>query len=381
MTSSYQSPRARLKSIVASPGFTMVPGACDPLTARQIESAGFQAVYLTGRGILPGPGLSRHRTPHHDRDNAMGARVVAAVGVPVIADADTGYGNALNVIRAVQEFERTGGGDPSGGPGLPQTVRPLRGEAGRLPGRDGGQDHSCGGHPARRGFLLIARTDARAVHGFEDAVERMHAYVQAGADIAFEEAPQSLAELQEIPLRLPTVPLLVNIFEGGKTPVVRADELEAMEYRLGIYPSQTQRVGGVRAVQRVLQVMREEQRRARQRGGRGQLRRAGSPGGELRVAAEGGQIRAIRPSRPNLLSHSGFAIPASPVAPLGCGDSLDPELSPAGTSSLAPNHEPCRRRLFPEPRNPLGWALLADRSPTTFMVSFFILRKLRERAS
>jgi 2-methylisocitrate lyase-like PEP mutase family enzyme len=242
--------------MVQRTGFTMVPGAVDPLTARQVELAGFDAVYLTGGGYSRAQGFPDIGLLTMTEMTQWVARVVAAVSIPVIADADTGYGNALNVIRAVAEFERTGAAAIH----LEDQVFPKR--CGHYEDKAViSKDEMVGKIKAAvdtrddERFLIIARTDARAVTGVDDAIDRVHAYLEAGADIGFVEAPQSLQELQDIPRQLPQAPLLVNIFDGGKTPFVNADQLEAMGYRIGIYPSQTQRAA-IRATNDALRQLR-----------------------------------------------------------------------------------------------------------------------------
>lgn len=233
----------------------MVPGAVDPLSARLVEAAGFSAVYLTGGGYSRAQGFPDLGLLTMTEVTQWVGRVVGTVTVPVIADADTGYGNALNVIRTVQEFERTG----ASGIHIEDQVAPKR--CGHYEGKDVislaemvGKIRAAVDSRRDERFVIIARTDARAVNGLDDAIERMHAYKEAGADVAFVEAPQSRHELEVIAERL-TGPLMVNMFDGGKTPFVDAADLEKMGFSIGIYPSQVHRAQ-IRASQRVLAELR-----------------------------------------------------------------------------------------------------------------------------
>ena len=185
------------------------------------------------------------------------ALIVEHAGVPVIADADTGYGNALNVRRTVREFERAG-------------VAALHLEDQTSPKRCGHYEDKALISTAEMSqklraardaaedpdLVLIARTDAIAVEGLDAAIERARAYAAAGADVLFVEAPVSEAQIETIARSLPC-PTLINMFEGGKTPLVPLDRLEAFGYRIVIVPSDLQRAA-IRAMQDVLTVMRRD---------------------------------------------------------------------------------------------------------------------------
>jgi 2-methylisocitrate lyase-like PEP mutase family enzyme len=170
------------------------------------------------------------------------AQVVAAVKLPIIADADTGYGNAVNLVRTVREFERIGVAAIH----IEDQITPKR--CGHLDGKEvislGEMEKKLEAALAARtdsDFCIIARTDARGVHGFDDAIARARSFAKLGVDAIFVEAPQSEQELAEIPRRIPDVPLLVNVFKGGKTPMLPIKRLQQMGYRIAIYPSETQR--------------------------------------------------------------------------------------------------------------------------------------------
>ena len=248
--------RQKLRALLAEGGYTLVPGAFDPLSARLVEKAGFAAVYLTGGGYSRACGYPDIGLLSLSENVHFVAMAVEAVAIPVIADADTGYGNALNVIRTMREYEKTGVAAFH----LEDQVFPKK--CGHYEGKAVVAKAEMVGKikaavDARRDpdLLLIARSDARAIEGLEAAIDRVNAYLEAGADIGFVEAPQSVEELRRIPTALEG-PALVNVFEGGKTPMLAANALREMGFRLGIYPSQTQRAA-IRAVERVLAALKE----------------------------------------------------------------------------------------------------------------------------
>ena len=232
-----------LRERMAAPGIVVAPGCYDYISARLVEVAGFDALYVTGSGVS----MSALGAPD------MGAlsfgeildrvrRICDAVSIPVIADADTGYGGPLNVIRTMREFERAG-------------VSAVQFEDQEWPKK-------CGHEPGRKvassremeqrikaaadarvdaDVMIVARTDAIALEGFEAALERAERYREAGADILFVEAPQSEAELGQVPRRL-GVPCLANMVEGGRTPVLPFPTLEALGFKVAIYPNSLTRL-------------------------------------------------------------------------------------------------------------------------------------------
>src|SRR5580692_2985109 len=249
--------RQALRRLIAQGGYTMVPGAYDTLTARLVEAAGFAAVYLTGGGYSRASGYPDLGLLTLTENTQFIGRTVEAVTIPVIADADTGYGNAINVIRTVREYEKTG----VAGFHLEDQVSPKK--CGHYEGKEVIERAEMVGKikaavDTRRDaeMVIIARSDSRAIEGLEAAIDRVNAYLEAGADVGFVEAPQSVEELRVVG-RSVNGPNLVNVFEGGKTPMLAASELAAMGFRLGIYPSQTHRAAS-RAAQRVLAVLKED---------------------------------------------------------------------------------------------------------------------------
>ena len=232
-------PRRRLRALLAGPGPVVAPGAYDAMSARLIEQAGFDVVYMTGFGTTaaltgrPDVGLL---SATEMVDNAR--RVVAAVDVPVIADADTGYGNAINVVRTVQLYEQAG----VAGLHLEDQVLPKK--CGHMSGKTVISAAEMVGKieaavAARRDpdLVLIARTDAAAVEGLDAAVERARAYAAAGADLLFVEAPRSESDIATVADALAgTAPLVFNWAEGGRTPPLRLDRIAELGFTLVLFP-------------------------------------------------------------------------------------------------------------------------------------------------
>ena len=216
----------------------LAPGCYDALGARLVEEAGFSAAYMTGFGSaasrLGRPDIGLMTLPEMV-DNAR--RIAQAVDIPVIADADTGYGNSINVIRTVREYETAGVSAIH----LEDQVMPKK--CGHMSGKQvvpAGEMAAkvSAAVAARRSpdFLIIARTDARAVEGLDAALARARIYREAGADALFVEAPQSEAEIEAVARTFPDVPLLFNYAEGGKTPPVTYERLRELGFSLVIFP-------------------------------------------------------------------------------------------------------------------------------------------------
>ena len=250
-------PRQRIRSLIGGDGYTIVPGAYDTLTARLVEQAGFDAVYLTGGGYSRANGYPDLGLLTLSENVRFIGLTVEAVGIPVVADADTGYGNAINVIRTVREYEKAGVAAFH----IEDQVSPKK--CGHYEGKEVistaemvGKIHAAVDTRQDPDLVIIARTDARAVEGLQAAIDRVNAYLEAGADVGFVEAPENAEELRIVGRQVKG-PALANVFEGGKTPMLSARELEAMGFRLGIYPSQTHRAA-IRAAQRVLTALKED---------------------------------------------------------------------------------------------------------------------------
>jgi 2-methylisocitrate lyase-like PEP mutase family enzyme len=250
--------RQILKQLFKRDQLLVAPGCFDGLSARLVEEAGFEAAYLSGGALARSMGVPDIGLATMSEVIERAAQVVAAVKIPVIADADTGYGNAVNLVRSVREFERTGVAAIH----IEDQITPKR--CGHLDGKEviplAEMEKKLQAALASRSdpdFLIIARTDARGVHGFDDAINRGRAFAKLGVDAIFVEAPQSEAELEEIPRALPDVPLLVNVFKGGKTPMLPVERLQQMGYRIAIYPSETQRAA-IHAMRQALGLLKRE---------------------------------------------------------------------------------------------------------------------------
>jgi 2-methylisocitrate lyase-like PEP mutase family enzyme len=227
---------SRLRALLEPSGMLVGPGAYDCITAKLIEQAGFAAVYMTGAGTAAALGYPDFGLVTMSEMVANARRIAAAVEVPVIADADTGYGNELNVFRTVREFER------SGVAGIHIEDQEFPKKCGHLDDKQviPREDFTAKIRAAVAGrrdpdFLIIARTDSRAVVGFDEAVARANAALAAGADMAFVEAPQTRDEVAAVP-RFVKGPCLLNVVRGGKTPDLDLKEAEAMGYKLAIVP-------------------------------------------------------------------------------------------------------------------------------------------------
>jgi len=248
---------ARLRERLTQAEILVAPGVPDALAARIAERAGFEAVYFTGAGFsythLGAPDLGL--VSLSETVWRLGA-IAEATRLPVIADGDTGYGNALNVGRTVHEFERAGAAAIQ----IEDQTFPKR--CGHLTGKTLISVEEMVGKlraaaDARRSeMLIIGRTDARGVEGFEAALERAHRYKDAGADVLFLEAPESLAELERIARDLPP-PAMANMVEGGATPMMTAAELGAMGFRLVIFPGAAVRVSAA-AMLRMMTTLRKQ---------------------------------------------------------------------------------------------------------------------------
>jgi 2-methylisocitrate lyase-like PEP mutase family enzyme len=240
-----------LKSMLNGGRIVVAPGAFDGLSARLVEQAGFPAVYASGGAIARSTGVPDMGLITPDEIVQRLSEMVEAVGVPVIADADTGYGNALTAQRAARAFERAG-------------VAAFHLEDQTFPKKCGHYDdkalvpkpemvqrlHAVRDALHDPDFIVIGRTDAIAVEGYEAALDRAAAYLEAGADMIFVEAPTTEAQIADIARRLPGFKL-INMFHGGKTPLLPAARLHEFGYHVVIIPSDTQRAA-IKAMQRVL---------------------------------------------------------------------------------------------------------------------------------
>ena len=251
------STRQQLKQLVEARSGLLVPGAFNALSAKVVADLGFQAIYVTGAGVtnmwfgMPDQGfMGLHEIAEHT------ARIRDAVEVPLIVDADTGFGNALNVIHTVRTLERAGADCIQ----LEDQVAPKR--CGHFNGKEvisteEAVDKIKAAVDARRdgNLLIMARTDAAATHGFEAAVERAQRFAEAGADILFVEAVTEAEQVRALPQRLPT-PQLMNMVIGGKTPIFNADQLAKMGYGIVLYANAALQ-GAVMGMQKTLTTLRD----------------------------------------------------------------------------------------------------------------------------
>jgi 2-methylisocitrate lyase-like PEP mutase family enzyme len=226
----------RLRVLLQGEAMVVAPGAYDGLTARLVMQAGFPAVYMTGAGTSVAHGYPDFGLLTMSEMVENAARIVRAVDVPVIADADTGYGNELNVVRTVREYERCG----VAGIHIEDQVSPKK--CGHLDDKEIvprdeyiAKVRAAVAAKCDADFMIIARTDARAVAGFDEAVARANAALASGADMAFVEAPQTMEEVAAVPRRV-AGPCLLNVVRGGKTPEVDFRNAREMGYRLVIVP-------------------------------------------------------------------------------------------------------------------------------------------------
>lgn len=236
----------RLRELLAR-GAVVMPGAFNALTALQIERAGFEALYISGAALSAARGLPDIGLLSMTEVVAEAAAVARAVALPALADADTGYGPPLTVARTAREFEGAG----LAGLQLEDQESPKK--CGHLPGKRLVPAYEMAekigaAAQARQSpdFLIVARTDARAVEGLEAAVRRAAAYVEAGADAVFPEALETAEEFRAFAQALSkqgiTVPLVANMTEFGKTPYLSAGDFEALGYRLILFPVSALRV-------------------------------------------------------------------------------------------------------------------------------------------
>jgi 2-methylisocitrate lyase-like PEP mutase family enzyme len=242
----------RLRELLDGDGIVVAPGVYDGLSARIATAAGFSALYCSGGAVARSTGVPDLGLLTMTEVLARLREVVDATTLPVIADADTGYGNAVNVVRTVREFERLGAAAIH----LEDQVAPKK--CGHYAGQqlvsaDEMVQKLRAALDTRREMLIIARTDARGQAGLDEAIRRGRLYAEAGADLVFVEAPVSRDEIEVIARSIST-PLLINMFEGGRTPLLPATDLADLGYRLMIVPSDLQRAA-IRAMQIVAEAL------------------------------------------------------------------------------------------------------------------------------
>lgn len=226
----------RLRTLLASGEMVVAPGAYDAITARAIQYAGFPAAYMTGAGTSMSLGYPDFGLLTMTEMVDAAARINRSIDIPLIADGDTGYGNELNVVRTVQEHERAG----TAGIHIEDQVSPKR--CGHLDDKEvvsrnefAAKIRAAVHARSDQDFLVIARTDSRAVAGMAEAIDRCKLALDCGADLVFLEGPQSIDEIQSIPSAVGG-PCMLNMVFGGKTPLLNLREVAQMGYVLAILP-------------------------------------------------------------------------------------------------------------------------------------------------
>ncbi len=242
-------------------GAILMPGAANALAARVIADLGFEAIYLSGAGLtntyLGMPDLGFVSLPEIAQHTST---IRNTTDLPIVVDADTGFGNALNVHHTVRTLERAGASAIQ----LEDQVNPKR--CGHFSGKDvvdlnEARSRIKAAVDARQdpNLLIVARTDARATRGFNEAIDRAAAFVEDGADVTFVEAPESMEEIRDIPTRLKGTPQLVNLVVGGKTPIMGLDELDQMGFGLVLYANVALQ-GALLGMQTALSQLKTDQR-------------------------------------------------------------------------------------------------------------------------
>ena len=230
--------RSALAARIRRREWTSLPGVFEMISARIADSMGFPALYMTGYGVVasylgvPDAGLATYS----DMLNRV-SKFCEICTTPLIADGDTGYGGLLNLSRTVQGYERAGAA------GIQLEDQQFPKKCGHTPGRrvipieEAAAKIKCAAESRdSEDFLIVARTDARGLHGIDEALRRGEAFVKAGADVLFIESPQSIEEMEKVGRAFKGMPLLANMVEGGLTPILPVAELQRIGYSLAIYP-------------------------------------------------------------------------------------------------------------------------------------------------
>ncbi|WP_428911734.1 isocitrate lyase/PEP mutase family protein [Niallia sp. Krafla_26] len=247
------------QKLITEPGAFILPGAYDAMSARLIEEIGYKAIYATGAGISNAQlGWADVGLTSLKEVVDIVTRMADVTSIPIVVDADTGFGNAINVMRTVREFERAGVAAIQ----LEDQVSPKK--CGHFNGKDViSKEEMVGKIKAAldtrqdENLAIIARTDALAVYGMEEAIERAHAYAEAGADIIFVEAPTTIEQLKQITSSLKGIPQVLNLVEGGKTPLVSLNEAEELGFKIMLCANTALR-SAIKGVTDSLRVLKEE---------------------------------------------------------------------------------------------------------------------------
>ncbi|MEH1847042.1 MAG: oxaloacetate decarboxylase [Nostoc sp.] len=228
----------KLRQLLARPEIIVIPGVYDCLGAKLVEQTGFEVVVTSGFGIAASTlGLPDYGFVTATEMLYSVGRIAQSVNIPLIADLDTGYGNALNVVRTIKDAVQLGvAGVLLEDQEWPKKCGHFEGKRVISQAEHVGKIRAAVEARGDSGLVIIARTDARASLGLEEAIARGRAYIAAGADILFVEAPQSIEELKAIAAAFPDVPLVANIVEGGKTPEVSVAKLQQLGFKIVFFP-------------------------------------------------------------------------------------------------------------------------------------------------
>ncbi|MEH7274041.1 isocitrate lyase/PEP mutase family protein [Neobacillus vireti] len=247
------------QKLLREPGSFILPGAYDAMSAKLIEETGFKAIYATGAGISNAQlGWADVGLTSLKEVVDIVARMADVTNVPIVVDGDTGFGNAINVIRTVKEFERAGVAAIQ----MEDQVSPKK--CGHFNGKDVISKEEMVGKikaalDARKdeNLAIMARTDAIATNGLEDAIDRAFAYYEAGADIIFVEAPNTIEELRQITSSLKGIPQVINLVEGGKTPLISLKEAEEIGFKIMLCANTALR-SAIKGITESLRILKEE---------------------------------------------------------------------------------------------------------------------------
>lgn len=247
------------QSLFREPGSFILPGAYDAMSAKLIEETGFKAIYATGAGISNAQlGWADVGLTSLKEVVDIVARMADVTNIPIVVDGDTGFGNAINVIRTVKEFERAGVAAIQ----MEDQVSPKK--CGHFNGKEVISKEEMVGKikaalDARKdeNLAIIARTDAIAVNGVEDAIDRAFAYYEAGADIIFVEAPNTIEQLRQITSSLKGIPQVINLVEGGKTPLISLKEAEEIGFKIMLCANTALR-SAIKGITESLRILKEE---------------------------------------------------------------------------------------------------------------------------
>jgi 2-methylisocitrate lyase-like PEP mutase family enzyme len=247
------------QSLLREPKSFILPGAYDAMSAKLIEETGFRAIYATGAGISNAQlGWADVGLTSLKEVVDIVARMADVTNIPIVVDGDTGFGNAINVIRTVKEFERAGVAAIQ----MEDQVSPKK--CGHFNGKEVISKEEMVGKikaalDARKdeNLAIMARTDAIAVNGVEDAIDRAFAYYEAGADIIFVEAPNTVEELKQITSSLKGIPQVINLVEGGKTPLISLKEAEEIGFKIMLCANTALR-SAIKGITESLRILKEE---------------------------------------------------------------------------------------------------------------------------